>query len=396
MLISPDEPLNKELATALADIPDVEVVHVFPSYPTVDDLAQSIRAYKPDFLFLCIEELSQVEVLVAHLNDFMPGFPVIALGDHLAPDVMRKLMHLGVREYLPSPFKRAELAEVIDSVKRHLKQHPPPVARVADLYTFLPAKPGVGTSTIAASTSCALANDLGAHTLLLDCDLDAGTIKFLLKLGSTASLVDAVEHANKFDEDLLSQMVGKWEKLDVLHAGGLTPPSSFDLPSLQRVLATARSQYEVICADLASSLNPFSIDLMRESCRIFMVTTPEVVPLHLARERMRRLGELGLSDRVRLLLNRKPGGKSNMGDDEVAQLVGIPVSYSFPNDYRRVQSSILGASPVSHDSDLGESILALARSLATHPVSKEAPVRRKFLEFFHVANVEDPDVVWHH
>ena len=134
---------------------------------------------------------------------------------------------------------------------------------------------------------------------------------------------------------------------------------------------------------------------MRESSRIFIVTTPEVVPLHLARERVRHLGELGLSDQVRLLLNRKPGSKKSLGDDEVAQMVGIPVSYSFPNDYPRVQSSILSAGPVSHGSDLGESILALARALTTHPV-KETPIHRKFLEFFHVPNVEDPDLVWHH
>jgi Flp pilus assembly CpaE family ATPase len=343
-----------------------------------------------------MEDTSQVEVLLARLDDLMPGFLVVAFGGHLEPDVMRKLMHMGIREYLPSPIKPAELTEAVDSVKRYLKRHPAPVAGLADFYTFLPAKPGVGTSTIAASTSCALANELGAHTLLLDCDLDAGTIKFLLKLGNTASLVDAIDHANKLDEDLLSQMVGKWENLDVLHAGGLIPPPSIDLPSLQRFLALARSQYEVVCADLASSLGPFSVNLMRESSRIFLVTTPEVVPLHFARQRMRRLDELGLSDQVRLLVNRKPGAIANLDDEKVAEMVGIPVSYSFPNDYPTVQSSILGSGPVSHVSDLGESILALARSLTTHPGSKEPRFRRRFLEFFRVPKVEDPDVVWRH
>jgi hypothetical protein len=47
-----------------------------------------------------------------------------------------------------------------------------------------------------------LAEDLGIKTLLLDADLAAGTIQFLLKLGSTASLVDALTHAENLDEDL--------------------------------------------------------------------------------------------------------------------------------------------------------------------------------------------------
>jgi len=395
IVICSTEEQNQELGTLLSDVRDVEVVRVFAGYPTSENLLRSVRAQKPDFLFLCMDDFAQVEVLLARLDDLMPGFLVVAHGGHLEPEVMRKLMHLGVREYLPSPIKPAELAEVIDSVKRYLKRHPAPVARVADLYTFLPAKPGVGTSTIAASASCALANDLGVHTLLLDCDLDAGATKFLFKLGNTASLVDALEHANKLDEDLLSQMVGKWEGLDVLHAGGLTPPPNIDLPGMQHFLAIARSQYEVVCADLASNMGPFSVNLLRESSRIFLVTTPEVVPLHFARERMRRLGELGLSDQVRLLVNRKPGGKVGLKDEEVAEMVGIPVSYSFPNDYPTVQNAILGAGPVSPCSDLGESILALSRSLTTHPVSQEPRFRRKFLEFFHVSKAEDPDVVWH-
>jgi pilus assembly protein CpaE len=382
--ISPDGLRNGELRTALAGVLNVRVVHGFSSYPTPDDLLSSIRIYKPDVLFLWVNEFSQVEVLVARLDALMPGFPVIAVGADLAPNVTRKLMHLGVREYLTVPIKQAELVGVIGATEQYLKQHPQPVSHLADLYTFLPAKPGVGASTITVSAACALAHDLGARTLLLDCDIDAGTIKFLLKLEKTASLPDAVQYASKLDDDLLAQMVGKWEQLDVLHAGQLGPPPSIDLRGLQRVLEVARSQYEVICADLASSLNSLSMTLMGESSRVFVVTTPELIPLHFARERIRYLRELGIGDRVKLLLNRKSSGKPSMGDDEAAGIVGIPVDYSFPNDYTGVQSSIVAASPVSSRSDLGESILALSRSLTLHPVSKAPTLQRKFLEFFRI------------
>jgi hypothetical protein len=55
----------------------------------------------------------------------------------------------------------------------------------------------------------------------------------------------------------------------------------------------------------------------------------------------------------------------------VAQLAGIPVAYQFSNDYRGVQGAILEGVPVPQRSSLGQSIMALARSLA--------------LEFFHIA-----------
>ena len=138
----------------------------------------------------------------------------------------------------------------------------------------------------------------------------------------------------------------------------------------------ARTQYEVICVDLASSMDDFTVALMKESRRIFLATTPEVVALHMAKARLGRLKDLGLHDRVSLLLNRKV--RHDISDAEVANLVGLPVSYSFSNDYAGVQGSILNAVPVSHESDLGQKYLesgavdgASPLRLRNHPPTNE-------------------------
>ena len=92
-----------------------------------------------------------------------------------------------------------------------------------------------------------------------------------MKLGSTASVIDALTHAESLDEDLWFQMVGKWDKLDVLHAGELDSPPGMGLPGLERLLSMARAQYEVIRADLGSHFDQLSIALLRDSRRIFLV-----------------------------------------------------------------------------------------------------------------------------
>lgn len=342
---------------------------------------RAIRVRKADLVLLCLDDWAPSEAIVSSLDNAVPGLPVITFSSHDATDLLPKLMHLGIREHLRFPLNAPGLAEAIDSARRRLIAHPVAAARQSDLYTFLPAKPGVGTSTLAVSTSHALAEDLGARTLLLDCDLAAGAIRFLLRLSTSGSVVDSIKHAGNLDEDLWSQMVGTYDRLEVLHAGLLEPPSGLDLPSLERVLAMARAQYEVICVDLASSLDEFSVALMKESRRIFLVTTPEVVPLHMAKVRLASLKDLGLHDRVSLLLNRKV--RNDFSDADVAKLVGLPVSYSFSNDYASVQGAILNATPVSHESALGQSILNLAQSMVPHlEVPKTPSYRRKFLEFF--------------
>ena len=320
--------------------------------------------------------------------------PIITFRSYDSQELLPKLMHLGILEHLSFPLDASALADPLDAARHRLVTHPVAPSTTVGSYTFLLAKPGVVTSTLAVSTSHALAQDLGARTLLLDCDLAAGAIRFLLRLSTSGSIVDSIKHAANLDEDLWSQMVGKYDRLEVLHAGLLDPPSGLDLPSLERVLAMARTQYEVICVDLASSMDDFTVALMKESRRIFLVTTPEVVALHMAKARLGRLKDLGLHDRVSLLLNRKV--RHDISDAEVANLVGLPVSYSFSNDYAGVQSSILNAVPVSHESDLGQSILNLAQSMAPHLEAPKPPsYKRKFLEFFRQLPTHEEELVSH-
>jgi Flp pilus assembly CpaE family ATPase len=158
---------------------------------------------------------------------------------------------------------------------------------------------------------------------------------------------------------------------------------------------TPSAPNDTICADLASSLDPFTIQIMHEARRIFMVTTPELVPLYLTADRVRHLKELGLADKVSLLLNRKNPAHRGLSDGEVAQLAGIPIAHQFSNDYPGVQGAILEGVPVPHRSSLGQSIMALARSLAPAVSRHDAPPRqRRFLEFFHVPASRDHETFW--
>jgi pilus assembly protein CpaE len=389
-LICPDDRLNGELEVAAPKVTDLEIVRVLTTYPSPEELLRTIRVRNADLLLLCVDNFAPAEALAKTLDALMFGFPVITLSSREDPEVLHRLMELGVRHHLTSPIQESKLAEAVEAVQQRLTMHPVSAPKPADLYTFLPAKPGVGTSTIAVSTSCALADDLDVKTLLLDGDLAAGTIQFLLKLGPTSSVVDALTHADDLDEDIWNQMIGHWGKLEVLHAGALDTPPGLDLPGIDRVLAMARSQYEVICADLGSQFDPLSLALLRESRRIFLVTTPEVASLHLAKERIRRLTELGLTERVSLLLNRKI--RSVVTDSEVERTIGVPVAHSFSNDYKGVQDAILRASPVPQGSELGESVLDFAHSLAPHRGAKETSHRRKFLEFFHIPHAYEADV----
>jgi len=396
LTVVPDQKLHHQLKEEMSRISSLKVVCSLEAFPDLDELLRTIRIQNPDFLIVGVDDGARLEALLGTMDDLMPGLPMIGVAHYVDETLAHRLMRLGIREYMVSPITRTRLLEVLDFLQKQLAKHPRPMGRPGDLYTFFPAKSGVGCTTIALSASCALAEEFSVRTLLLDCDFAAGIINFHLRLGNSGSVTDAINHADNLDQDMWRQMIGHWEKLEVLHAGSLQLPAPTNAASLARVISLARAQYEVICADLGSTLDELTIELLRESQRIFLVTTPEVAAVHLARVRAGSLKSLGLLDRVSLVLNRKDHWRGHLEASTVAEAVGVPVAYTIGNDYPACAEAIVKGSSISSESDIGRSIMNLAHSLRSdaEPVASPAGMGRKFLEFFHVAQVEDPTTVW--
>ena len=80
--------------------------------------------------------------------------------------------------------------------------------------------------------------------------------------------------------------------------------------------------YQVLCFDLSGNLEKYSLELMRESKRIVLVCTGEIASLHLAREKLVLLKEMGLSGRVLVVLNRMEKENPLFSKIQVEDLLG--------------------------------------------------------------------------
>jgi hypothetical protein len=85
-----------------------------------------------------------------------------------------------------------------------------------------------------------------------------------------------------------------------------------------------------------------------------------------------------------------------LDDNVIAEAVGIPVAFYIGNDYDACSNALLKGAPVPSASDVGRSIMNLARSMRNDLAAPPAEPhhRHKFLEFFHVVQEEDPITVW--
>ena len=380
---SPDRELTFQLQKTLAEIGTCNVVRVVEHRPDGVEMSRILRANGPQVVFICTADVEYCVSVAAQVESIRPGLQVVAVGRDCDPAVLMAVMRSGVREFLAFPFERNVVRTCIERVELNLRTRPVSFAVSEAVYSFLPSKPGVGTTTLAIGAALCVARE-DTPTLLADFDFNCGMVRFMLKLNSEHSIMDALAHAGAMDEQLWPQMVTRTGGVDVLHAGRLNPDLRIETVNVQHLLDYARRNYKVICADLSGNLEKYSLELMHESKCVFLVCTPEVTSLHLAREKMSYLRKMNLADRVRVLLNRQCR-KSPIGISDVAQVVGAPVEFTFPNDYAGVSKGITDGRVLQKTSELGRQCAALAEAMAgrrAQPVEE----KRGFAQYFHLAS----------
>ncbi len=207
------------------------------------------------------------------------------------------------------------------------------------VYSFLPSKAGVGTSTIALNVAIALSNIPETPVILSDFDLNSGMMRFMLKLDNGYCVADAAEHSIEMDEALWPQLVTSIGSMDVLHAGKLNPGFRIEATQIRHLIDFMRRNYRALCFDLSGNLEKYSLEIMHESKRIFLVCTPEIPSLHLAREKYSFLKSLDLEDRVSVLVNRV-SNRPVITPEQIEQILGLPVMMTFPNDYNGVHRAL--------------------------------------------------------
>jgi pilus assembly protein CpaE len=359
-IICPDLELTEKLEELLAGMGVVAIQRTIPRYPNANELMRVLRASAPQILFLSIESLSRALEIVTASESQLPGIQFIAIGRSADPATLLEVMRSGVREFVSLPFQRQTVMDALVRIKEALDRKPVQLESTDLVFTFLPSKPGVGSTTIAANAAIAVSRLPEQRSLLVDCDMNSGMIRFLLQLDNGYSILDAAERAFQLDENIWPQLVSTIGNLDVLHSGSLNPDLRVEATHIRHILDFARRNYKAIFLDLSGNLERFSLEAMHESKKIFLVVTPEIPSLHLAREKLQYLRNLDLGDRVAILLNRCQK-RALVDPSQVEELLQQPVLMTFPNDYQGVVRATTAGKAVDAASDLGRQFSALAQ-----------------------------------
>lgn len=248
------------------------------------------------------------------------GTGAIVIGPVNDVYLYRKLIGMGVNDYLVRPVKPHILGEVI--AKSLIEKMGTSGSR---LVAIAGAKGGVGTSIIAQILACGLADQLHQKTLLLDAAGSWSTTGVGLGFEATTTLAEALKVAGTADEARLNRMLfTSGERLSVLASGGDVMLEHAVTPEqIEKLLNVFMVKFPVIVFDLSQAPVSVRRSLLARAHRVILVSTATLPSLRHARTLLHEIKELrgGSVQETDLVLNMQgfaPGAEPTKGDIEAA------------------------------------------------------------------------------
>lgn len=375
LILGTDFMLGNAAAGLLAAQGDYILAGRYDFYPVALELGRILRETEPDVILLSMADYSMAAELHRLASRAIPGIQTVGLlgegNDAVPVDAIRE----GIHEFIQYPLSESQHAPVFARIAALLRQNPPRIAESDKVFAFFPARPGLGASTLAVNTAAAAAERHDNLTLLVDLDLHNGVVRLLLNLLDGCSLAEAALRTTSLDEDAWRHCVHRIGRLDIARAGKPLSDARLEPIQVASLIRFARKRYRTLCLDLPGSLDPASMVALREATKIFLVTTPEPLGLYMAHEDMQMFEQLGLGQRVEVILNRF-NPKSPRTPEQAAKTIGAPIAAVIPNDYSGVQQAVRMGQPLGEGTAAGGAIRAFARGLLSGQIAPEAPEPR--------------------
>jgi len=276
-------------------------------------LARAVKHYadNPSPRVIIVEDPSGIDQLLKNLEQMAdvvePGRKVIVIGSINDVQVYRRLVSQGVAEYLVGPVSTQEIVEAVVEAIRD-----PSAKQQGRLISFIGARGGVGSTTVACNAAWTLADMTKDETILIDLDLNFGTAALGLNLDPKQSVGDALLDTERLDHTLVERFLMEHdEHLSVMSTQGtlkeLYRPTT---ETIERLIDLTRQMAAHVVVDLPRQWSDWVSNLLVLSDEVVITAAPDLSNLRDAKMlvdwmRSRR----GEQANVRLVLNKLDAAK---------------------------------------------------------------------------------------
>lgn len=361
IVISPSRKHVAELLPIISnEMSDAPVIEI-GGYPALTNLSELPLTSSDSVCFLDVssDQKTALAVLTA-LTALKANVHVVVLVEEADPSLILQCLRCGAQEFLTRPFTQEQLRQVLEKLSR---LSPSLSVERGRITAIIPAKGACGATTLACNLAVHFKRISEGRVLLADLDPLTGTISFLLKLRSTYSFLDALQHADSLDADLWKGLVAPSQGVDVL----LPPENPVDsiqgLHSAAPILDFARRIYDHVVVDVGSIYGDWTVSVARAADEVLVVSTNELPALQASSRGLQYLESSGVQrHKTKLIINRfnKDAGLSK---EMIEMALHTDVHHLVPSDYENVQRALLDGKVIPSTTAFGKSLLALSQNL---------------------------------
>ncbi len=333
---------------------------------SIEDAIEKYKEYSsPDLVILGTDDISEQFIdklgeLAVHCEE---GTEAVIIGPENDVQLYRRLVGMGVRDYLVRPVKEDDVVNIV--AKALFDKMGISESRVI---AVIGAKGGVGSTSVAQSLAWTISEKLDLKTMLMDAAGGWSTLNVALGVDTGAGLPECLKTASEGSDDDLQRMYTEGGKnLTVFACGGddlMEYSADGDLyeKAVNRIMKT----FPVVVVDLSNAPSDVRYRMIDRAHEIVVVTTPALTSLRLARTVLNdikaRRGENKTS--IDLVLNMKGMfGKKEIGDKDIeGALEHKPqavVSYA-ADVFNEAESSGKPVSEVKGGAEVADSLEKLA------------------------------------
>jgi pilus assembly protein CpaE len=230
------------------------------------------------------------------------GTQVIVVGHVNDIAAYRRLLALGVGDYLVAPVGAAQLAASIQSLFAD-----PSAAPKGRLIAFAGARGGVGSSTLAHNAAHLLSQGKDEDVILVDLDLAFGTLGLAFNVDPRQTVGELLSEPERIDAQLIDRVMVKIDdQLRLLPSPGLDrywPP--VEVEAVERLLGLLRGMASQVVVDLPHQWTPWVAHVLEMADAAVLVSTPDLAGLRDSKAMLDQLTpRRGAREPVRLVLNK--------------------------------------------------------------------------------------------
>lgn len=296
---------------------------------------------------------------------------VIATAPESSVEGVRRLMRLGISDFLPQPINRDDLLSALQHAARRVRAARP--SGGGQVITFLHAGGGAGATTLAVNCACSIKDqEKDAKVCILDLDVQFGQVAINMDLKPSHGFLDLLENPERLDVMFLENVMTHHKSgVDVLVSPDVLVALDAIEPELVvRVINVAAELYDYVVVDMPLALTPWSQSVLGRSDAAVMVgqlTVPGI-------RQLRRLAGILASDGVGdvstlVVLNRFLGGwKTSIRPKEAEKVLGRPIDYLVANDFKTASACVDQGVPlaeVRRRSNIAKNVADMTKGILT-------------------------------